>query len=339
MNGELIRQLPKVELHCHLDGSVSMALLETFAREVGYPLEELKKATVSRDCRNLAEYLRCFDIILALLQTEDQLRRAVVDVAQQAVADNICYLEIRFAPYLHTTAGLSIQQVIAAAVAGAVAAEEQLPIKVNLLLCGMKHHDEEQNQTLIPEIIRQQEKNAKVVGFDFAGDEASHPPKEIATLVTLARRRGISLTLHAGECGCAQNVVESIQLGATRIGHGIAIKDDPIAQAFVIQQQALLELCPTSNLQTRAIDTIADFPIKQFLEAGVPCSLSTDNRGVSQTDLTREYQLLFAHCGLTLSEMKKMNLDGIAWSFADQVTKQELTAMFVAAYDQQIRSS
>lgn len=339
MDQELVRQLPKVELHCHLDGSVSMALLERLAREQDYPLENLKKATVSPDIRDLAEYLQCFDIILDLLQTADQLQRAVVDVAQQAAADSIRYIEIRFAPYLHTEGGLTIQEVIAAVVAGAMEAEAQLPIKVNLLICGMKHHDTARNQTLIPTILQQQATSSHVVGIDFAGDEASHPPEEIAQLVTAAQQQGIAITLHAGECGCAQNVVESIKLGAKRIGHGIAIMNDPAAREFVRQQQVLLEMCPTSNLQTKAIERIEEFPIKQFLQEGVPCSLSTDNRGVSQTDLTREYQLLFDHCGLTLAEMKKMNLDGLAWSFADKPTKEQLSAAFTAAYDQAIMKS
>ncbi|PCT85457.1 adenosine deaminase, partial [Listeria monocytogenes] len=237
-------------LHCHLDGSTSVELIRQLAVEQGVNLNE-EHLFVSSNCESLDEYLQCFDEILKVLQTPDALRRAVVDVAQQAQRDNVKYIEIRFAPRFHMELGLTLTEVLEAVEEGVQEAIHTLDIQVNLLVCAMRQHETGDNKALFDFV---QKYDSKVIkGVDFAGPEAAVPPNDIASPIQYALDQGFNLTLHAGECGCKQNVIESIKLGAKRIGHGVAINQDEIALQFVKAQDVLLEMFPKSNIQTKAI--------------------------------------------------------------------------------------
>ncbi|MHC5247351.1 adenosine deaminase [Enterococcus sp. LJL90] len=330
MEREILQQLPKVELHCHLDGSLSQKLLQKLAEQAGLPQALVKEAVVPENCESLADYLRCFDVVLPLLQTAENLTLAAIDVIEQAASENICYLEIRFAPELHREKGLSLAEVITAVAAGVKQGEALFDIHVNLLICGMRHHETAVNQAVFQAAADSVKE--KVVGVDFAGDEANYPPAEFGDFLAFAKQHNLQITLHAGECGCPRNVVESIQLGAKRIGHGVAIKDDVAAQDFCREQQVLIELCPTSNLQTKAVASIAEYPFRQFFDSGLLCSINTDNRGVSQTNLTQEYQFLVEHFALTQAEMQQLNLQALTHSFAAEAVKKELAEKITKGY-------
>lgn len=334
MERDQIAELPKVELHCHLDGSVSMELLQELANQQQMDLDELKKVPAPRDCKDLKEYLQGFEVILALLQTSESIQQATYDVIRQAAAEKITYIELRIAPKLHGAGGLSIGEVIEAVDAGRKRGKQDFDTEVGLLICGMKHHTNEENRELFQRILFDGSLKELVCGFDLAGDEAAHPTKESAGTFEGLDLSEMGMTLHAGECGCAQNVADSILLGAKRIGHGIAIMEDQTIADFSKQSDVLFELCPTSNLQTKAVASYADFPIQRFLSEGIKCCLNTDNRTVSQTTLTEEYYLMFQHCGLTLAQMEQMNLDGLAYSFAKEETKERLAPVIKAAYDE-----
>lgn len=338
MNQEIIARMPKVELHCHLDGSVSQKMLKRLAKAEGLPIDKLVETIAPKNCQSLEEYLHCFDVVLELLQTEENLKWATYDVIEQAAMENVCYLEIRFAPELHREKGLSLLEVIQAVAAGVTLGEEKFAIKVNLLVCGMRHHDLKINQAVF-ETASKAKTFSPVVGIDFAGDENNFPPNEFSELLDFASKQELAITFHAGECGCSQNVVESIKLGAKRIGHGVAIKDDLAAMAFCREKNVLLELCPTSNLQTKAIDSLADYPFRKFFDAGIPCCINTDNRGVSQTNLTAEYQLLTDYFQLTLLEMKQLNLTGMQHSFAGQAVKKEMITFIENTYEAENKNS
>lgn len=333
MDRKELLELPKVELHCHLDGSVSMDLLRELATQQQMDLKELEKVPAPRDCESLKEYLQGFEVILALLQTRESIQRATYDVIRQAAADHIAYTELRIAPKLHSDGGLSVSEVIEAVDAGRQLAKKDFDTQVGVLICGMKHHTEEENRELFERILFDGSLKEMVCGFDLAGDEAAHPTKESAGIFAGLDMSEMPMTLHAGECGCAQNVADSILLGAKRIGHGIAIMEDQAIADLSKEEDVLFELCPTSNLQTKAIASYEDFPIQRFLSEGIKCCLNTDNRTVSQTTLTEEYYLMFAHCGLTLSQMQQMNLDGLAYSFADEATKERLAPVIKAGYE------
>lgn len=319
---EKIKILPKAELHCHLDGSISLATLKKLAIKENVPIETIDKVVAPKKCYDLKEYLESFDIVLPLLQTEENLTLASYDLVEQVGKENVCYIEIRFAPLLHQQKGLSIEQIIRAVTKGIFEAQKKYDVHVNLLISAMRHHTEQDNIALINSI---KEINSDlVVGFDFAGDEKIGANEEIKDVTSLAIQSGLNLTLHSGECGCVQNVIEAVQLGATRIGHGVAIKDSEEAIDYCIENDVLLELCPTSNIQTNAIEDWADYPLRLFLDKGVKCSINTDNRTVSQTTLSQEYELLLEHCQLTFSEMKQLNVNAINASFATPLLKEQL---------------
>lgn len=321
MNKELLQQVPKVELHCHLDGSISMACLEKMAQKDGYPIENLAKVRAPKKCQNLQAYLDSFDAVLPLLQSEENLTMAAYDLVEQVSLENIRYLEIRFAPLLHTHQGLSVSQIIDAVCLGIEQGMQDYDVEVNLIISAMRHHSNERNLDLVERVSMMQQ--ARVVGFDYAGDERDDLG-ERGKVVSLARKNQFQITLHAGECGCAHHVAEAIYLGATRIGHGVAIKDDPKALELCVQNGTLLEICPTSNLQTNAVDKIENYPYPLFVEKKVKFCVNTDNRTVSNTSLTNEYALLQKHFDFDLSMMKKSNIAAIQASFATPITKEKI---------------
>lgn len=321
MEKAVLQRVPKVELHCHLDGSISMACLEKMAKKDGYPLENIAKVRAPKKCRNLQAYLDSFDAVLPLLQSEENLTIAAYDLVEQVSSENVRYLEIRFAPLLHTHQGLSVTQIIDAVCLGIEQGMQDYDVEVNLIISAMRHHSNERNIELVEKVSLMQQ--ARVVGFDFAGDERDDLG-ERGEVVTFAKEKRFHITLHAGECGCAHHVVEAIHIGATRIGHGVAIKDDTKTLDWCVQNDILLEICPTSNLQTNAVDTIENYPYPIFVDKKVKFCVNTDNRTVSNTSLTNEYALLHEHFGFDLSMMKKTNIDAIQASFANQTTKERI---------------
>lgn len=323
MNRTQIHKLPKVELHCHLDGSVPINLLKEMALEQGMDQKIMDSVRAPEDCEDLEDYLSCFDVILSVLQTEKNLVRAVYAVIEEAHKENVRYLELRFAPLLHLAKDLTPKQAIAAVSEGVVKAKEHFPIHVNILVCALRKDSEEENMQLFEAV--HELKATYVVGIDVAGDEAKYPNECVEKSVRYAGENHFQITMHSGECGCARNVLTAMHLGATRIGHGVAIQNDPAVLKEVKDRNVLLEMCPTSNVQTRAVKSWADYPLRFFLDQGVPVSINTDNRTVSNTTLTDEFMLCVKHCQLTKQEMKIILLDSVQHSFATEQIKKEIT--------------
>ncbi|MDQ0222488.1 adenosine deaminase [Streptococcus moroccensis] len=321
MDRNWIDNLPKVDLHCHLDGSIPLATLEAIAEKDSLVFDA-NKAVAPDKCTDLADYLTCFDAILPLLQTAENLELGTYALVESLAAEQVQYAEIRFAPLLHRHQGLTIAQVILAVCQGISRARQEFDIQVNLIISGMRHHSEEQNLSLVQEAIQQS--FPYLVAFDAAGDEASYDNQVVANYIKAAKEAGFAISLHSGECGCAHNVYEAMQLGASRIGHGVAIADNPKILNHVVQEGIVLELCPISNLQTNAIPSWSTYPLQFFLDQGVKCTINTDNRTVSQTTLTREFLTLSKQCGLTRKQVEKLSYIAIEASFADEVTKSHL---------------
>ncbi|GAA6817719.1 adenosine deaminase [Helicobacter pylori] len=313
--------IPKIELHCHLDGSVSIDLLKQLSLEQDISLNE-HNLYVDQNCENLEQYLRCFDEIQKVLQTADSLQRSVVDVAAQAVEDNVKYIEIRFAPLFHMEKGLSIDETIQAVVEGAKQAMSQYDIKINILVCAMRQHSHAVNKDLFNHVL--QGDSTHIAGIDFAGPEAAFPPEKIQEAAQYGVEKGLNLTLHAGECGCIHNVVQSIKLGAKRIGHGVAINNDAQVLAEVKTQQVLLEICPNSNIQTQAIKDVRELNIPYLVSHGIPFLINTDNRTVTQTTLLAEYDLLLESQQLTMKDIENINKHAVKHTFLTPNEQEEL---------------
>lgn len=335
MKRDIVKQLPKIELHCHLDGAVRPHILEELAKQQAVTLEATgqdlaDKLIAPAECQSLGEYLERFDMVLPLLQQKAALELIAYDLIEQVAAENVTYIEVRFAPLLFSHQGLTINEIIDSVLAGLKRGEKMFGVKSNALLCAMRHHTDELNTSVVE--ATKNYLGHGVAGFDLAGDEASYPANLYADIVNLGRSYNIPITLHAGECGCPQNVVESIHLGASRIGHGIAASKDPAVMNECLKNNTLIEMCPTSNFQTKAVTSIVDYPFQTFLDAGIKLCINTDNRTVSNTTLTDEYMKLFDWYQIDYSCMEQLNHNAIAGAFLTDREKDSLHSKLAEAY-------
>jgi adenosine deaminase len=332
---KIVKKLPKIELHCHLDGSIRPATLRKIADQQGIDLPkedpQLHQLMIAPEkCKDLNDYLTRFHLVVQCLQTKAALKMAAYDVLSQAAAESIAYIEVRFAPSLHTKKGLSLTEVVTAVLSGLKQGMQDFNIKSNALLCGMRHEEQQSIAQIVH--LAKTFKDSGVVGFDLAGNESDYPPVTFEEILNLAKQLTIPITLHAGECGCGHNVAEAVYLGATRIGHGIALKDTPQYLPLLKEKKILLEMCPTSNLQTQTIQSPAEYPLRQFMAAGLKICINTDNRTVSNTTLTQEFLQLAQWCQLTYEEMKQLNQNAVSGAFLSAAEKNTLHALIEQSY-------
>ena len=335
MEKEMLRKIGKVELHCHLDGSLSYACIRRLAALAGQDLPKddeglARLVSVPDRVDSLMTYLQVFDVVLPLLQTEEALRLAAYDLVEQAAAENVLYIEVRFAPFLSTKQGLSVLQVVQAVLEGLRQAEQELGVVARAIVCGLKQADPDQTLAVFHESLSLVSKG--LVAFDFAGNEADFPTEVLRDVVAETQKLGLPLTFHAGECGCVANVAQALQLGIKRIGHGTALTQDPAVIQQVVEQGATIEICLTSNLHTQAAASLADFPYLALKEAGARLTINTDNRTVSSTNLTKEYSLFVEHFGTSLADFHAYNTYAIEASFATAQEKEQLQHRLDASY-------
>lgn len=327
--------LAKTELHCHLDGSLSLPTIRQLAAMANIDLpasdEELKHhVTAPAHCENLLDYLEAFDYIRPLLQTKEALTLAAYDVAKQAALENVLYIEVRFAPELSMDQGLTVPETIDAVCEGLRQAQDEFGITAKALVCGMRQSDQELTSSILAEA--NQVTDQDFVGFDFAGDEHHYPPQAIEALIQQVNSYNRPMTLHAGECHCPANVTQSMAYGIKRNGHVTLLANEPELLKEFVKNGVTGELCLTSNLQTKAATTVADFPYLKMKEAQAHISINTDNRTVSDTDLTKEYTLYHRHFHTTPVDFYQHNVDAIQASFASDEEKQELLTKLEKAY-------
>lgn len=283
-----IKTLPKIELHCHLDGSVSYDALQVAAPDNKLFRREMLQAPVP--CRSLKEYLQCFDAVLPFLQTEAALENAAFDVLRQAAEENVIYIEVRFSPGLHCEGGLSYSQVCRAVLKGLEKGEERFGVKSRAILCMMRGKSSAYNDKVLD--TAEEFLGYGVAGADLAGNEAAYPPRIYQEFFKRAEKAHIPFTIHAGECGSAENVKAAIEMGAKRIGHGVAIAENEAIKEQCKKYNICLEMCPVSNLQTGAVKDISKYPLWRLYKEGVCATIHTDNRTVSNTSLTNEWAVL-----------------------------------------------
>lgn len=318
MTIEELKKMPKVELHCHLDGSLSKALIEKrLARKV-----EEEALYVSDDCSSLAEYLEKFDLPLQCLQDEDGLEEAGYDVLKTMSEENVIYAEIRFAPLLSVSEHMNTEQVIGALLRGLEKGKQDFGVEYNVIVCAMRHHSMEQNYQMVKSACKFLGKG--VCAADLAGAEAQYPMSEFMELFRQVRKLGMPFTIHAGECGNSKNIVDSLQAGAARIGHGIAMQDDDSLQEIVKKSHIGVEMCPISNLQTKAVKSVKEYPLRQFLEKGLLVTINTDNRTVSHTSLTKELDFVQRTYKIRDDEIRRMMKNAVEVAFTNEQIKEAL---------------
>ncbi len=291
----------KTDLHLHLDGSLTPQTMLEAARlcHITLPAHTIQALmpyiTVPKECHSLATYLSCFALPLTLLQTAQTLTLATRDLLLRLAQEGLEYAEIRFAPQLHTTQGLS-QEAAIEAVLQAVSAHATLP-RVGIILCMMTSGTHAQNAQTAQLAIAYHAQG--VCGLDLAGQEGIAPMHNFAPLYAKAIEHGVGATLHAGEACGAHSVAQALDLGVTRIGHGTRVIEDEAVLERVIAQGVTLEQCITSNVQTHCVPSLQAHPIQKLLARGVHIALCTDNRTVSHTTLAQEYDLLQTQLGFS----------------------------------------
>ncbi|MGH7680304.1 MAG: adenosine deaminase [Gemmatimonadaceae bacterium] len=316
---DLLRRLPKAELHCHLDGSVRPQTLLDLAREYGVTMPRtdasgLGEHMTVRDAHNLEEYLARFTVTLSVMQHAAALERIAYELGADAHKDGVWYLETRFAPVLNIRAGLTTDEVIDAVVRGLARAEAEFGIVARVIVTALR--DLDPSISLEMARLAVDYRGRGVVGFDLAGGEAGHPASHHAAAFDYARSHDLACTCHAGEGDGAQSVREAVQdCCVHRVGHGTRLFEDPALMDYVNDRRIPIEICVTSNIQTRAARSYATHPVRRYFDAGLNVVLNTDNRLMSATTLTDEYSHAATHLGFTLAELGKIAVNGFESAF------------------------
>lgn len=295
--------MKKVELHLHLDGSLNL---------------EYAKTLLGRDCqgemcgseaKNLEEYLDKFSLPIKLLQEEDVIENFAYLLGKELEDDEVIYAEVRFCPLFHIEK-ISVDRVIMALIKGF---EKVKNVKINLIFCMMRNFSFEKNL----EIIKLTEKylGNHVGGIDLAGDEANFKTSNFTELFKIIREKEIPFTVHAGEADGSKSVMDAVHFGAKRIGHGVRSIEDEDVVKLLREKEITLEICPTSNIDTKLYKTIKDNPIDRLRKQGVRVTINTDNRTVSNTSLEKEYNLLKENFNYTDEDFLELNFNALDAAF------------------------
>jgi adenosine deaminase len=336
LSGQPLRRLaeamPKAELHLHLDGSLRIDTALELARTRGIDAPRdwsgMFAALVAPErCADQAELLRAFDLPIALMQDGEALERIAAELVETKAAEGVRYVEIRWGPLLHVAGGLALADGIGAVVAGASSAAARTGTVVRLICTALRSHEPAANVTLAETAARFIDDG--LTGWDLAGGEEAIPdPLLHGRAFEVARANGLRITIHAGEWGGAAQVRRALAVDPERIAHGPLAGDDPALVAELIARGVTLDLCPTSNVQAGIVDSVAAHPLARLHRAGVPVTLSTDDKTVSDLSLTDEYVRAVERIGLTMPELWAIDRHALDVAFANEDTLGPLRAEF-----------
>lgn len=326
---DLIKKMPKVDLHYHLDGGMRPQSIIDIAREENidlptYDLNEIEPyLSVTDDCPSLVEYLKKFDLPLKCLQLKNSQQRAAIEAVEDASAENVKYIEIRFAPNLMTEGGQSVFEVTENVLEGIRQGSEKTGVIARAILICMRHQDKDKNLEVI-EAAREYMKYG-VCAVDLAGDEKNYPPQLHREVFVRAAHYGIPVTIHAGEADGPQNIATAVnELGAVRIGHGIRLRESSKIYYEIMSREIPLEICVTSNIHTKAAPSFEEHPIRQYFDDGIIVTANTDDATVSDTNMTKELTILSQRYGFSNDEIKTVVLNGAKNAFLDREGKMKL---------------
>ena len=326
---ELLRALPKTDLHCHLDGSMRLKTILSLAHEqkVKLPAETedgLARAIhMGEVCKSLEDYLVAFDVTLSVLQTADALYRAAYELAIDAAAENVKYLEVRYSPALHQQKGLKMTTIVDSVLEGLRTAKRETGIKCGLIVCGIRHMSPQTSVRLAELCVAY--KNRGVIAFDLAGAEVNFPAKDHKDAFQLILKNNVNCTAHAGEAYGPESISQAIHfLGAHRIGHGTRLREDGDLLNYINDHRIPLEVCPTSNVQTGAVADLKSHPLKFYFDYGLRVTINTDNRLITDTTVTREYWSAHQEMGLSLEDLTTIIVSGFKSAFLPFRQKQDM---------------
>lgn len=317
---DLLRLLPKAELHCHLDGSVRPQTLLDLAAErdvvlPGHTAAQLHDYMIVRDAADLEDYLARFSVTLSVMQDAEALERIARELVVDAAHDGVRYIEIRYSPILNTQEGLSLDEAVEAPLRGIATGTFETGTVGRLIICAMRHLDPSVSSELARLAVAY--RHHGVVGFDLAGGELGHPASLHVESFTYARAHDLAVTVHAGEGDGANSVRQAVHLcGANRIGHATRLFEDQSLTQYVNDRRLPLEICLTSNVQTRVVQSYEAHPLRSYYQHGQVVVLNTDNRLMSGVTLTDEYAHAASLLGFTFRELAQVARNGFESAFA-----------------------
>ena len=317
---ETIRRLPKAELHCHLDGSLRPRTVLELAQEQGVELPTTKLGPLTKlleagkRTRNLGDYLKIFDLTLAVMQKKEALYRTAFELVEDCAGETVRHLEVRYSPILHRMKRLPFEDIVDPVIAGLRDAGAKYNMSTGVIICGIRSMAPKVSMELAELAVAY--KGRGVLAFDLAGQEKDYPAKEHREAFQLILKHNINSTVHGGEAFGAQSIAQALHYcGAHRIGHGTTLKDDPDLMRYVRDHRIPLEMCLTSNIQTRAVKSIEDHPCGDYFRQGLRVTLNTDNRLMSGTTLSDEIALAVRGFKLSPYELKRIIINGFKSGF------------------------
>ncbi len=327
---ELLHRLPKAELHVHLDGSLRPETMLELAAAYGQRMpasdaEALRDYMHVKDARNLVEYLERFEITLSVMQTGDALERIAYELAADLAAENVRYAEIRYSPILNTRGGLPLTETVEAPLRGLRRAEEEFGIRTAIIICGIRNMDPATSRDLADLTVAYKDRG--VVAFDLAGAEYNYPAKKHKDAFYTVINQNMAATIHAGEAYGPESIHQALHYcQANRIGHGTRLFEDPDLMQYILDFRIPIEICLTSNVQTRAVPSFEQHPVRMYYDRGIVLSLNTDNRLMSATTVTEEYWRAHQHLGFTWDELVDLSLMAFESAFLHWEEKRALVA-------------
>jgi adenosine deaminase len=331
VTAEMIRRLPKVDLHYHLDGGLRPATIVEIAAREGVSIPEHEPAALAgwfhrgADRKSLALYLEGFSVTTSVMQTAESLERIARESVEDLAADNIVYAEIRFAPIQHCDRGLDLPGVVEAVLRGLETAREATGVEFGLILCGMRHQDPQTSLRIAKLAVEYSTRG--VVGFDIAGEENGYPPKKHLEAFDYIRSNNFNITIHAGEAFGIESIWQAIQIcGAHRIGHATRLIEDMevhgthiehmgTLSSFIRDKRIPLEMCLSSNIQTGAAPSLDEHPFGIYFRNNFRVFLCTDNTLMSNTTMSKELELAVTHFNLTLRDLERVTINTMKSAF------------------------
>ncbi len=326
---ELLRRLPKAELHVHLDGCLRPQTMIELARDAGVRLpattaDALAQAMLVRNARSLEEYLERYEFTLAVMQSAAAIERVAYEFVVDVAEENVRYVEVRYCPVLHT-AKLKLSAVVEATLDGLKRGETETGTRASLIVCGLRTFSPFVSEDLARTAVDYRQDG--VVAFDLAGSEKGHPARDHAPAFAYAARHGLHCTCHAGEGDGPDSVRQALHdCGAHRIGHGTRIAEGPEVEEYVLEHGIPLEVCLTSNLHTRTVDDVAQHPVRRYFDIGCTVTLNTDGRLMDGVSLTDELWLAHRKLNFTRSEIDRLILNAFQSAFLPEDEKTSLVA-------------
>lgn len=325
-----LQQLPKIELHLHLDCGLSYEVVNKINPDI---TEEMYRNNfiAPEKCIDLADFLTRAINCVNLMQTKEQLEWVVEDLFKQLAADNVLYAEMRYAPLQHLQNGLTAFDVVDIIEKATAACIQKTGIEARIILCTLRHYSAAESMETV--MLVEQFKNTYVAGFDIAADEAGYPITNHIAAFQYAKQKEIFCTAHAGEAMGAESVWETLNyFGPSRIGHGVRSYEDPKLVEHLRNNYIHLEICPSCNVQINIVDEYKNHPVDQLKKEGVSININTDCRTIVDISLNREYQKLQDVFGWTITDFYDCNVNAIKAAFISEEVKQILLNKLAIEY-------